>query len=101
MLANSVDTDQMPHYVASDLGLHCLPMTLLQDPGLQWVNHMDAFIIIAGFLTSTVFSNIRKTTKMVFFLTVFSKLKILENSYNDESILIMCLPCIGKVNLYI
>ena len=20
--------DQMPHYVASDLGLHCLPMTL-------------------------------------------------------------------------
>ena len=23
--ANSVDPDQMPHYVASDLGLHCLP----------------------------------------------------------------------------
>ena len=22
--ANSVDPDQMPHYVASDLGLHCL-----------------------------------------------------------------------------
>ena len=30
LLANSVDPDQMPHYVASDLGLHCLPMTLLQ-----------------------------------------------------------------------
>ena len=29
MLANTVDPDQMPHYVASDLGLHCLPMTLL------------------------------------------------------------------------
>ena len=29
MLANIVDPDQMPHYVASDLGLHCLPMTLL------------------------------------------------------------------------
>ena len=28
MLANNVDSDQMPHYVASDLGLHCLPMTL-------------------------------------------------------------------------
>ena len=27
LLANSVDPDQMPHYVASDLGLHCLPMT--------------------------------------------------------------------------
>ena len=26
--ANNVDPDQMPHYVASDLGLHCLPMTL-------------------------------------------------------------------------
>ena len=23
----------MPHYVASDLGLHCLPMTLLRDSG--------------------------------------------------------------------
>ena len=26
LLANSEDTDQMPHYAASDLGLHCLPM---------------------------------------------------------------------------
>ena len=30
LLANSVDPDQMPHYVASDLGLHCLPMIVLQ-----------------------------------------------------------------------
>ena len=30
MLANTVDPNQMPHYVASDLGLHCLPMTLLR-----------------------------------------------------------------------
>ena len=30
MLANNADPDQMPHYVASDQGLHCLPMTLLQ-----------------------------------------------------------------------
>ena len=29
LLANTGDPDQMPHYVASDLGLHCLPMTLL------------------------------------------------------------------------
>ena len=27
MLAKNVDPDQMPHYVASDLGLHCLSMT--------------------------------------------------------------------------
>ena len=26
--ANSVDTDQMPHFAASDLGLHCLPISL-------------------------------------------------------------------------
>ena len=29
-MANNVDPDQMPHYVASDLGLHCLPMTCLR-----------------------------------------------------------------------
>ena len=27
LLANTADTDQTPHYVASDLGLHCLPIT--------------------------------------------------------------------------
>ena len=31
MLGNSVDSDQMPHHVASDLGLHYLPMTLLMS----------------------------------------------------------------------
>ena len=25
-----IDPDQTPHYVASDLGLHCLSVTLLQ-----------------------------------------------------------------------
>ena len=30
MLANNADPDQMPHYVASDLDLHCLPMTVLR-----------------------------------------------------------------------
>ena len=28
LIANNVDPDQMPHYVASDLSLHCLPMIL-------------------------------------------------------------------------
>ena len=27
----------MPHYVASDLGLHCLPMTLLRVSRQEWV----------------------------------------------------------------
>ena len=30
LIANNVDPDQTPHYVVSDLCLHCLPMTLLQ-----------------------------------------------------------------------
>ena len=30
MLANIVDPDEMPHYAESDLGLHCLPMTILR-----------------------------------------------------------------------
>ena len=32
-LQNNVEPDQMPHYVTSDLSLHCLPMTLLRIPG--------------------------------------------------------------------
>ena len=30
MLANNVDPDQTPHDVASDLGLHCMPLTILR-----------------------------------------------------------------------
>ena len=31
LIANSVDPDQTPHSAASDLGLNCLPMSLLWD----------------------------------------------------------------------
>ena len=37
LLANSGDPDQTPHSAASDLGLHCLPVTLLRVSRLQWV----------------------------------------------------------------
>ena len=37
LFANSEDPDQMPHSAASDLGLHCLPITLLRVSRLQWV----------------------------------------------------------------
>ena len=40
LFANSEDPDQTPHSVASDLGLHCLPITLLGVSQLQWVNGM-------------------------------------------------------------
>ena len=38
MLANTVDPDQTPHNVASDLGLHCLPVTLSGLPGKNRLN---------------------------------------------------------------
>ena len=36
-IANSVDLDQTPRNAASDLGLHCLPMSLLWDTRHKWV----------------------------------------------------------------
>ena len=38
ILANTVDCDQTPHDVASDLGLQCLPMSLLRVSRQEWVN---------------------------------------------------------------
>ena len=38
LFANSGDPDQMLQKAASDLGLHCLPVTLLGVSSLQWVN---------------------------------------------------------------
>ena len=38
LFANSGDPDQTPRSAASDLGLHCLPSTLLWVSRLQWVN---------------------------------------------------------------
>ena len=37
LFANSGDPDQTPCSVVSDLGLHCLPITLLRISRLQWV----------------------------------------------------------------
>ena len=36
VFANSEDPDQTPHSAASDLGLHCLPITFLGVSRLQW-----------------------------------------------------------------
>ena len=36
--ANSEYPDQTPHIAASDLGLQCMPITLLGVSRLQWVN---------------------------------------------------------------
>ena len=39
MQANSGDPDQMPHSVASDLGLHCMPMSHKKDARHIWVKN--------------------------------------------------------------
>ena len=36
-IADSVDPDQMLHFMVSDLDLHCLPVSLLWDARLKWV----------------------------------------------------------------
>ena len=38
LFANSGDPDQMLCSAASDLGLHCLPITLPRISRLQWIN---------------------------------------------------------------
>ena len=43
LFANSGDPDQMPRSAVSDLGLHCLPITLLQVSRLEWVNRLLLF----------------------------------------------------------
>ena len=41
--ANSIDADQIPHSAVSDLGPHCLPVTLFGVSRLEWVEGMDIF----------------------------------------------------------
>ena len=38
LFANIGGPDQTPHSASSDLGMHCLPTTLLGVSRLQWVN---------------------------------------------------------------
>ena len=35
--ANSVGADQTPHSTASDLSLHCLPMSFYVTPDINWL----------------------------------------------------------------
>ena len=61
LFENSGDPDQMLHSVASDLGLHCLPNTLLGDSRLQcvkgavhsWTNFCREITFVTSCLHST------------------------------------------------
>ena len=44
LFANSGDPDQTPRSAASDLVLHCLPITLLRVSQLQWVNNLWLYL---------------------------------------------------------
>ena len=50
LFADNGDTDQMPHFVMSGLGLHSLPVTHLGVSGLQWVNCLDLFCLLLDIL---------------------------------------------------
>ena len=43
LFANSSDPAQTPRFTASDLGLHCLPVTLLGVSRLQWNKRNSMF----------------------------------------------------------
>ena len=69
LFANSGDPDQRPRSAASDLGLHCLPISLLRVSQLQWVNAVECvssfhpvllllFIFCKGSHTSFYFCSI-------------------------------------------
>ena len=52
LFVNSGDPDQMPRSSASDLGLHCLPITLLEIFRLQWVKYSKTVAHLAMVLKS-------------------------------------------------
>ena len=59
LFANSGDPDQTPLSAASDLGLHCLPITVLRVSRLQWVvkcMQMHACTQAERLMTKTGFS---------------------------------------------
>ena len=47
--ANSVNPDQTPRSAASDLGLHCLPMSHLWDARHKWVKGKNLLIFFFFF----------------------------------------------------
>ena len=60
--ANSVDQDQTPQFAVSNLGLHCLPMSLLWDTRrklVKTVQRVSRLSILAPKYQQTIMSKIR------------------------------------------
>ena len=47
--ANSGEPDQTPRFAASDLVLHCLPMSHKENARLKWVNVACTFKFLVSF----------------------------------------------------
>ena len=62
LFANSGDPDQTPRSAASDLGLLCLPITLLGVSRLQWVQgiHFRLALCICETIIRRDFGNVYK-----------------------------------------
>ena len=75
IFANSGDPDQTPHSVASDQGLHCLPITLLGVSRQQYIKEMNTIL--------------RETTlsKVFYFLSEIGSTLIGKRCVQEEQIL--------------
>ena len=51
--ANSIDPDQTPRSLASDLGLHCLPMFFLWDARHKWVKIETCKVLVMLKISAT------------------------------------------------
>ena len=72
LFANSGYPDQTPQNAAFDLGLHCLPVTLLRVSRLQWVKNnkkitvVYVVVLINYFQTSELFHYPRMTSSALY-----------------------------------
>ena len=65
LFANSGHPDQTPHAVASDLGLHCLPLTRLGVSSLQRINEKSIATSMNG-LKSKLAVLLSHDTRIIF-----------------------------------
>ena len=70
LFANGGDLDWTPRSAASELGLHCLPFTLLWVSQLQWVNALLRMSFTKSVLMFSTVSN-KNMKKKNFFIFIF------------------------------
>ena len=67
--AKCANPDQSPHYMASDLGLHCLPMTLSWGTSINGLKREQKLSAIVGLITIYRGNNLRHSTDIGTILT--------------------------------